>query len=257
LGWLNANTLIMANQPLGLFLVDITSKKSTRLHFPNIHYINAVAVDSQQGILYFTESSNRYYGEAWKYLYDLLEAKPYGSLYSYHLKTHRLTRLMNNLYYANGVALSPQKDYLLVNETYRYRIHRYWLTGTKAGTNDILIDNLPGFPDGLSLDAQTGHYWVALYTIRNPVLDWLHRSPFLKEQLAKLPRFLWPQPKHYGLILELSPQGHMMNTLQDPTGKIFAISSVRRVGSALYFGSLHGGFIGKYKLPETSVIAPH
>lgn len=253
LAWLNPDMLVVANQPLGLFTVNIHSKTIQHLPTPGVHYANSIAVGRDGQTLYFSESSNRYYGEPWKYLYDLLEAKPHGSLYALNIKSGRLTRLLDQLYYANGVALSPNEDYLLVNETYRYRIHRYWLKGPKAGQNDIFADNLPGFPDGLSWDTKSGHYLAALFTVRNPVVDKLHQAPFLKAQLAKLPRFLWPKPKHYGLVIALNPEGRIVESWQDPSGKIFAISSARRIGDRLYLGSLHGGFAGRLTLPSTTL----
>jgi len=253
LGWLNSDVLVVANQPLGLFTLNIHNKAIRHLSTPGIRYANALAVSRDGQTVYFSQSSNRYYGESWKYLYDLLEAKPHGSLYALNLKTGRLIRLLDNLYYANGVALSPQEDYLLVNETYRYRIHRHWLKGPKAGQHDIFADNLPGFPDGLSLDPKTGHYLAAMYTVRNPVVDWLHQYPYLKAQLAKLPRFLWPKPKHYGLVAAFDSTGQIVETFQDPGGKIFAVSSARRVNNTLYLGSLHGGFVGRLPLPDATL----
>jgi hypothetical protein len=64
--------------------------------------------------------------------------------------------LLKDLYFANGVALSANEDFVLVNETYRYRISRYWLKGEQAGTQDVFIDNLPGLPDNLQADATQG-----------------------------------------------------------------------------------------------------
>ena len=41
-----------------------------------------------------------------------------------------------------------------------YRIQKYWLKGPKAGTSEIIMDNLPGFPDNISSNGK-GIYWVA------------------------------------------------------------------------------------------------
>ena len=78
---------------------------------------------SSEGIVYFTDASAKY--EQKEYLYDLLESKPHGRLLSYNLATGQTQLLLNDLYFANGVALSQQEDFVLVNETYRYRIIRY------------------------------------------------------------------------------------------------------------------------------------
>lgn len=57
-----------------------------------------------------------------------------------------------------------REDFVLVNETYRYRIVRYWLKGPKAGTHEVFIDNLPGFPDNISSNRK-GTFWLALFTV--------------------------------------------------------------------------------------------
>jgi len=69
---------------------------------------------------------------------------------SYNPAAGRVKVLLKDLYFANGVALSENKKFIIINETHRYRIRQYWLKGKKTGTNDIFIDNLPGFPTGAS-----------------------------------------------------------------------------------------------------------
>jgi sugar lactone lactonase YvrE len=248
LAWVDARTLAVANQPKGLFLLDTQTGGLRKLPVPNVRYPNGLAVSSDGKMLYFTDSSDKYYGESWKYMYDLLEARPHGHLFALDLTTNRLTRLMDGLFYPNGIAIAPQDEALLLNETYRYRIRRYWLKGPKAGSSDLFAENLPGFPDGLSRDNETGRYWVAMFTPRNDAADWLHRHPILKSQLAKLPRFLWPRPRLYGMVLVVSPDGKPVARYEDPSGTINTLSSARKVGSMLYLGSLKGGFIGRLNL---------
>ena len=147
------------------------------------------------------------------------------------------------------MALSENEDFVLINETWRYRILRYWLKGPRAGQHDIFIDHLPGFPDNISSNRQ-GTFWVALFTVRKKLIDNIHPFPFLKAQLAKLPRALWPKPKPYGLVLALDEQGNITQSLHDPSGKHFkAITSAVEHGGYLYLGSLHNDRMGKYKLP--------
>jgi sugar lactone lactonase YvrE len=52
------------------------------------------------------------------------------------------------------VTLGSDEVYLLVNETMRYRITRYWLNGDYAGQTDIFIDNLSYNGEGL--------FWLAM-----------------------------------------------------------------------------------------------
>ena len=129
------------------------------------------------GIIYFTDALDKF--EIRDFLYDIFEARPHGRFMSYDPATKQVTVLMKDLFFANGVALSQNEDFVLVNETSRFRIQRYWLAGSKAGGSDIFIDNLPGFPDNISANRK-GRFWLALFTTRDPLLDAISPYPFVK-----------------------------------------------------------------------------
>jgi sugar lactone lactonase YvrE len=112
-------------------------------------------------------------------------------LLRYDPATKTTTVLLSDLYFANGVALSQHEDFVLVNETYRFRITRYWLKGERAGKSEVFVDNLPGYPDNITSNRR-GTFWLALVTVRNDTGDWLSPRPFLKNVLAKLPRSSCP-----------------------------------------------------------------
>ena len=201
---------------------------------------------ARDGRIYFSDASSRFHQP--DYLLDLLEARPHGRLLRHDPASGRTEVLLDGLYFANGVALSKAEDFVLVNETYRYRISRYWLSGEKAGQYDIFIDNLPGLPDNLQGD-RAGTFWVALPTPRKADADFLHRHPWLKAQLAKLPRALWPKPTRYGLVLALDEQGRILRSLHDPSGKhLRMITSAKPHGGHLYLGSLDNDRLGRLKL---------
>lgn len=202
---------------------------------------------AKDGTVYFSDASDKYGSQ--EYLYDLMEARPNGRLLRYDPSTGRTEVLLKELYFANGVALSQNEDFVLVNETYRYRIRRYWLKGPKAGQNDFFIENLPGFPDNISSDGN-GTFYLALFTVRNSLMDSiLHPRPGLKAFIAKLPKFLWPKAQPYGFVLLLDENGTPLRSFQEPGGKhLKAITSVKYKNGFLYLGSLHNDRIGKYKL---------
>lgn len=197
---------------------------------------------ASDGAIYFTDASSRYNQP--DYLFDLLEARPHGRLLKYDPATRQVTTLLDGLYFANGVALSQAEDFVLVNETYRYRITRYWLKGEKAGRSDVFIDNLPGFPDNISA-TRDGRFWLALFTVRNPQMDAMHPRPLVKKIVSRLPRTFWPQPAPYGFVAELDEQGRILRTLQDPGGEhLSTVTSVKEIGGKLYLGSLYNDRIG-------------
>jgi sugar lactone lactonase YvrE len=201
---------------------------------------------ASDGIIYFSDASDTF--DHAHYLFDLIESRPHGRLMSYNPADDTVKVLLKDLYFANGVALSKNENFVLVNETYRYRVIRYWLTGPRAGTSDVFADNLPGFPDGISADRK-GTFWMALFTVRNPLMDIIHPYPFLKTLLAKLPQPLWPKPKPYGFVLAFDEEGNIIENLQEPTGKYLReITSVQEHEGSLYLGSLHNDRIGKYNL---------
>ena len=235
-------TLFVADARKGLLAVDasggVKSLATSAAGVP-FGFTNDLDV-ATDGKIYFSDSSTRFGID--RYLYDLLESRPHGRLLVYDPEYEETKVLLDGLFFANGVALSRGEDFVLVAETYRYRIRRYWLKGDKAGTSDVFADDLPGFPDNLTVDRGRGRFWVALFTVRNAVVDFLHPHPFLKTQLAKLPRFLWPKPEPYGLVLEMDETGKIVRSLHDPGGqRVRGVTSAQPHGEQLYLGSLDEG----------------
>ncbi|KAL5727555.1 hypothetical protein ACHQM5_000739 [Ranunculus cassubicifolius] len=95
---------------------------------------------------------------------------------SYNLITKQVTVFLRQIKYANGIALSKDKDYVLVSEIGNLQILRYWLQGPKAHTVEVFVE-LMGAGDNINLN-QDGSYWAALnngqpagnYTFNNEVI---------------------------------------------------------------------------------------
>ena len=243
-----AGNLILADAYKGLLRIDpqgrieVLTTEADGLPFAFTDDLD-IASD---GIIYFSDASSRF--QQPDYLLDLLEARPHGRLLSYDPSTGETRVLLDDLYFVNGVALSANEDFVLVNETYRYRITRYWLKGERAGQHEVFIENLPGMPDNLQGDRK-GTFWVALPTPRKADADFLHRHPWLKAQLAKLPRALWPKAIPYGFAIALDENGKIVRSLHDTSGThLRMVTSVKPVGDYLYFGSLDNDRIGKLPL---------
>jgi len=241
-----AGNLLVADAVRGLLAIDpagAVTELSTEADGVPFAFTDDLDIASD-GTVYFSDASSRF-GHL-EYLYDLLEARPHGRLLAWEPATGTTRVLLGDLYFANGVALSENEDFVLVNETYRYRIRRYWLRGPRAGTSDIFLDNLPGFADGVASDRQ-GTFWVALFTIRNDKVDLLfHPRPWAKRLLSKLPKLLWPKPEPYGFVLAVDEEGRVVRSLQDPGGThVKTITSVQPEGEWLYLGNLAEDWIGR------------
>jgi len=198
------------------------------------------------GTIYFTDASSKFH--LTNFTEDILEHGGNGRFLAYDPKTKTTRTLLGNLSFANGVAVSPDQSFAVVVETGAYRIHRVWLSGAKRGQTEIFIDNLPGFPDGISSNGKD-RFWLALVTPRDAALDKLLPHPFLRKIVARLPKFLQPAPKRYSFVLALDSSGRVIDNLQDGSTECFAeiANAVERNG-VLYFGSIGEATIGRYRV---------
>lgn len=202
---------------------------------------------ARDGRIYFSDASHLYHQP--EYRLDLLSARGNGRLLRYDPATQQTELLLEGLYFGNGVALSEKEDFVLVNETGRYRIKRYWLDGEKAGTSDVFIDGLPGFPDGLSSNRK-GIFWLALPSPRNPLMDNIHPKPWLKSLVSKLPKFLQPSAIRQGSVIALNENAEVVAALHDREGHfVYMVTSVQEEGGQLYMGSLEAPQIAQIASP--------
>jgi sugar lactone lactonase YvrE len=198
------------------------------------------------GTVYFTDASSKF--PLSNFTADLLEHRGNGRFLAYDPKAKTTRTLLRDLSFANGVAVSPDQSFVLVVETGAYRVHRVWLAGPRSGQAEIFIDNLPGFPDGLSSNGRD-KFWLALVTPRDETLDKLLPHPFLRKVVARLPKFLQPAPKRYSFVLGLDSNGKVTDNLQNGSPDCYAeiANAVERQGS-LYFGSIGESTVGRYRL---------
>lgn len=240
--------LVVADAVQGLLLVDDSgvktlSREADGLAFKFVDDVDRAHFDAR---VFFSDASSRF--GIHEVMSDAFEHRPNGRLLEYDFDTGQTRVLLSGLYFANGVAVGPEDAYVLVSETTEYRIRRYWLKGEKAGTSDVFVDNLPGFPDNLSYDGE-GRIWVALYAPRQSLLDALLPRPYLRKLVFRLPEFLHPAPVHHAWVLGFDLDGRLVADLQYRGDGAYApITSVERAGEMLYMGSLTATAIGRLPL---------
>lgn len=203
---------------------------------------------ASDGKIYFTNTSQI---EPYTIKYGkklILEMIPRGALYCYDPISQKITTLINGTYFGNGIVLSKDESYFLMVETSKYRIIKYWLKGDKKGTSEVFIDNLPGFPNGISI-RENGTYWLGFTTIRNEALDKIHPKVGMKKFVYGLPEFLQPKATPYGMVINLSSDGTILETLLDTKGVIITeAGAVKEQNGFIYIGGDVMPFIGKYNL---------
>lgn len=210
-------------------------------------FCNNAAVASDDAV-YFSDSSRRFGLAHWRA--EIFE----------HSCTGRLLRrdpdgtvdvLLDGLAFANGVALAADESYVAVAETSAYRVTRYWLAGPNAGTSDVLVDNLPGFPDNLSTGGD-GLVWIALASPRNALLDLVSpRNPLLRKAVWALPEGL--QERLEGRttwVMAVDSDGAVVHDLQTSGGAYPMVTGVRERDGTLYLGSLANGAIAVATVPS-------
>ena len=246
----NSGNLIIADALKGLLSIDINGNiktLATEIDGVPLNFTDDVDV-GPDGMIYFSDASEKF--NVHNYRGDLWEHRPHGKLISYDPSTEKLTLLLDNLYFANGVAVSENGEFLLFNETYDYSISKYWLQGPKAGTREKIFTNTPGFPDGISTGSN-GVFWIAMFTPRNAAADALAPKPFIRKIVYRLPLFIQPAPVRHGFILGIDSNGNVIYNLQDPSPNSFSpITSVEEENGVLYLGSLNYPGFANIKRPQ-------
>lgn len=202
---------------------------------------------ASDGTVWFSDASTRF--SLHDNILDYFEQRPTGRLLSWNPETHETLVHMEGLGFANGVAIGPGEAYVLVNETMRYRITRYWIKGEKAGQSEVFVENLPGFPDNLTYSK--GLFWIALVYPRNEKLDGLLPRPFLRKLILRLPKPLRvSEPDPMAWIIALNHRGEVVRNLQDHSGRHYTVTSVNEADGYLWIGSLTAHNVARVLSPR-------
>lgn len=205
------------------------------------------AVQTGDGTIYFSSSTQRF--EVEDHVGDIMEHRGTGRLFRRD-PDGGVETLLEGLQFANGVVLAPDGSHVLVAESGGYCVTRYWLTGSRAGQSDTLVENLPGFPDNMSLGSD-GLVWVSIAAPRNPLLDRLQPRPVVLRQVSwLLPAWLRPKGERTVWVMALSFDGAIVHDLQRPGDDYHFVTSVWEDGGTLYLGSFYDTAIAVTSVPS-------
>jgi len=152
---------------------------------------------------------------------DVWDSRPSGRLLRYDPRTKTTSVKLDNLFYANGVALAQDESFVLVAEFLAFRITRYWLKGEREGTHDVFVDGLPGYPDNITRTPD-GNFLVGLSLQRLPGLDKARPHPWKVKVIYRLPAFMKPKPQYPGYLMEFDPTGRLLRFAADETEDVTA-----------------------------------
>lgn len=237
--------LIIADAVKGLIKISETGEIVTLVGPEKLSFADDLDI-AEDGTIWLSDASAVYgYGDT---LLTFLEGIPSGRLLSYTPETGELITHIDKLLFANGVALGPNGDYVLINETGTSRIHRLWLTGEQRGQRDIFASEFPALIDNVTFNGRDG-FWLAL---PNPRIDGLADATILRKILGGLPMGLLLPKNNFGFVLGLDLDGNVTHNIQFDQSKgpieFSDVTSVMEHGGKLFIGSLVESKIATYPL---------
>src|SRR5690348_15113102 len=137
---------------------------------------------SDDGRIFFSEATVRYEMHEWAT--DGLEARGNGRIICYDTRTGKTHTVLRDLKFPNGVCIASDGQSFLFAETWGCTVKRHWFDGPKKGSTELVLDNLPGFPDNIN-NSSDGHYWMSLVGMRCPALDLAWKMPGFRRRMAK------------------------------------------------------------------------
>ena len=205
---------------------------------------------SDDGRIFFSEATVRYEMHEWAT--DGLEARGNGRIICFDTRTGKTHTVLRDLKFPNGVCIASDGQSFLFAETWGCTVKRHWFDGPKKGRTEMVLDNLPGFPDNIN-NSSDGHYWMSLVGMRCPALDLAWKMPGFRRRMAKrVPRDEWLFPNiNTGCVLKFNERGEILETLWDLGGENHPmITSMREHRGHLYLGGIMNNRVGQYRIPD-------
>lgn len=246
--------LYIADAYFGLMKVGpeggVATQLTTEAEGVPFRFTNDLDIDDE-GNIYFTDSSTKY--QRRNFMQLVFSGEDSGRVLKYDPKTKETTVLVRNLQFPNGVSLSKDGTFFVFCELSIGRLRKYWLKGEKAGTSEVIAIT-PGYPDNIRTN-KDGDFWVGLHCRRSTYAYVNALYPQLRTFLLKLPI---PTKIHYllqiggklhGLVIKYSPEGKILQVLEDTEGKVVkAVSEVEEHDGKLWIGSVLMPFVAVYNL---------
>jgi len=205
------------------------------------------------GTVYFSDASTKFGAQSvgstmGASLLEIIEHKGTGRVLAYDPATQETRIVKDGFVFSNGVAMGPGGQSILVNETGKYRVYRIWVAGPKSGQSEIIMDNLPGFPDNIN-PGPDGTFLVGLISQRSDWLDQNATKPLARKIAMRLPAFMRPQSQSYGHIVQIDVNGNVLKTWQDPSaGYIQVTGAIIAPDGYMYVSSLAAPDLARMKM---------
>ena len=146
--------------------------------------------------------------------------------------------VIDGLAFANGVALAADESFVAVAESRAHR-RRQWLSGPRAGERDLLVEDLPGYPDNISRGSD-GLIWVASRAPSTASSSGSARPRCPAQAVTKIPEACSPSPQRTIRVQAYDDAGRRVHDLDlDPRAGYHMVTGVREHDGRVWMGSLH------------------
>ena len=247
--------LLIADANAGLLTMSTTTgvveRLVTEVDGHRMVFCNNAAVASN-GDIWFSDSSTVYPIAKWKA--DFVENTQTGRLLCRRadgtVEVH-----LDGLAFANGVALSVDESFVCVAETARRTVVRLWLSGERAGTRDLLVGDLPGYPDNIARGSD-GLIWVTIASPVDPVVEAIrNRAPsVVQKAVTRMPQVLQPKPRKTVRVQAYDDAGRLVHDVDADAGSYHMVTGVREHQGEVWLGSLEEAALAVVSLPSDLVI---
>ncbi|KAJ4823572.1 hypothetical protein Tsubulata_029688 [Turnera subulata] len=221
---LRTGELYNADAYLGLVVVGTNGRLARPLvnseEGQTFRFTDGLDIDQLRRQVYFTDASAVFSLSEIQQAVAANDAT--GRLLRYDIETNNTSVLLRNLSGPAGVAVAPDFSFVLVTEYIAKRVQKYWLTGPRANTTEVLV-TFQGRPDNIKRTPAGDYYWVA---VNIPMPNGVNQPTAVKIN-------------GFGRILA----SYSLNDVQYYNK---TISEVQEYGHAFYIGSLDLNFVGKY-----------
>lgn len=201
------------------------------------------------GRIFFSEATIRFDMSDW--MVDALEARGNGRIICYDPATGTTRTVIDKLRFPNGITMARDGESFFFAETWGCSISRHWFAGPKKGRREVVIPDLPGYPDNINR-ASDGGYWLAMVGMRTPIFDLALRDPGLRKRMVERvapDEWLFPNT-NYGCVVKFDETGKITDCLWDSRGINHPmITSMREHEGWLYLGGVSNNRIGRYRIP--------
>ncbi|HQT79792.1 MAG TPA: SMP-30/gluconolactonase/LRE family protein, partial [Rhodopila sp.] len=144
------------------------------------------------GTIFLTDGTTAYEPDDW--CRDLMAKNHLGRLLTCRPDLDSPNVLLRDLYYPNGLSITPDGAGLWFTESWKHRVSRTAINGSVLGRPTVVLNNLAGYPARIA-PASGGGFWLAMFAVRTHLVEFVLREDEYREAMIRtIPPSRWVAP---------------------------------------------------------------